>query len=145
MALPVAEAALALSGHRAELYEVPLIFQLAGADANGYAVQTSLTGGKRLELTPEEWAAKIGSWREIYGQLRGQLGSVIDALEPEVLGVEVLHRARSAARRPEPGETLRYEARGRLLAEQGAIRDVISLDRHVQPVVRALLSQGAPA
>jgi hypothetical protein len=145
MALPVAQAALALSGQQAELYEVPLIFQRAGADAKGYAVQTSVTGGAQLKLTPEEWAAKITSWREIYGQLRGQLGSVIAALEPEVLGIEVLHPARDAARRPEPGETLRYEVRGRLLAEQGAVREVIGLDSHVQPVVRRLLAACAAA
>lgn len=142
MTLPVAEAAVAMSGARPALYEVPLIFEKRDAAATSYAVQTAIeAGGAAIELTPDEWAQKIGSWREIYGELRAQLGAVVDALDERSLAREVLHPARPALRQPAREERLRYEERGRLLQARGEVADVITHRGHMEPVVQALLGR----
>ncbi|HKY94161.1 MAG TPA: hypothetical protein VJL84_02605 [Kiloniellales bacterium] len=140
MSLPLAEAALAESARPAALYEVPLIFEKARGASGDYAVQTPLAaGGEAIELSADEWAKKIGCWRTIYGQLRAQLGTVIDAIGDGSLAREVLHPARDALRQPAAEERLRYEERGRKLQERGEVAEVITLHGHVRPVVQALL------
>jgi len=139
MTLPIAVAALRQAGHRARLHEVPLIFERQ--DQGGYGVQCPLGGGaRRIELEPAEWQAKWQAWTETYGELRGQLGTVVAAQPRAALASEALHPARDPLRRPGAGERLRYEARGRLLQQQGEVAEVITLAGHVQPLVKSLLA-----
>lgn len=138
MCLPVVMAAVRASGSTAPVYEVPLIRQRS-ADG-GFSLQAPLADDREaILLTDAEWDMKWGTWTEVHGGQLYSLGDLIAAAGRPALEREAVHRARSPLRRPEPAECLRYEVRGKLLAERGKVAETITLDGHVHPVTRALL------
>lgn len=139
MCLPVVQAALKVAGSAATLHEVPLIRQRS--DDGGFALQSPVVEDRdTILLTDAEWEMKWDTWTEVHGGQLYTLGDLINAQGRAGLEREVLHRARSPLRRPERAEFLRYEARGKLLAQRGEVAQTITLDGHVQPVIRALLA-----
>jgi len=126
-----------------EIFEVPLIYQRPSVDAGGeYAVQRALEStpnAVEVRLSAAEVAAKRRCRDEIYTELRAQLGAVITDLPEEYLAIEVLLPPNGQSFEPVEGRVLRYEARGRLLHEQGAVDRVITLRQHYLPLVSGLL------
>jgi LmbE family N-acetylglucosaminyl deacetylase len=138
MCLPVVMAAAEMSGSPAQIYEVPLIRQRS-ADG-GFSLQSPLGEDREaILLSDAEWATKWGTWTEVHGGQLYSLGELINAAGRPGLEREAMHRARSPLRRPQSAECLRYEVRGKLLAERGEVTQTITLDGHVHPVTRALL------
>lgn len=142
MCLPVVMAAVRASGSPAPVYEVPLIRQRS-ADGT-FALQDPLDAPladdrEAILLTDAEWDMKWGTWTEVHGGQLYSLGDLIAAAGRPGLEREAIHPARSPLRRPGLAECLRYEVRGKLLAERGEVTETITLDGHVHPVTRALL------
>jgi len=139
LCLPVVQAALRISGSAAPLYEVPLIRQRN--EDGGFSLQSALVeDGEQILLTDAEWDMKWSTWTEVHGGQLYSLGDLINRQGRPGLEREAIHRARSPMRQPGPTECLRYEVRGKLLAERGEVAEVITHDGHVQPVIRALLA-----
>ncbi len=126
-----------------QVFKVPLIYQRPSVDAGGeYAVQRALestAAAVEVRLSAAEVAAKRHHRDETYTELRRQLGAVITDLPEEYLSIEVLLPPNGQCFEPVEGQVLRYEARGRLLQEQGAVDRVITLRQHYLPLVSGLL------
>ena len=67
-----------------------------------------------------------------------QLDRVFD-VDPAGSGVTVVISG-VPFRKPDPPSALRYEGRGKMLKEKGAVSDVITFDEHYAPLVRTLLN-----
>jgi len=138
MCLPVVMAAARASGSPAPVYEIPLIRQRR--DDRGFSLQSAVAGNSEaIRLTDAEWDMKWNTWTEVHGGQLYSLGDLIAAAGRPGLENEAIHPARDPLRAPEPGEHLRYEERGKILAERGEVREVITLGGHVNPVIRSLL------
>jgi hypothetical protein len=140
IALPVVRASLA-SNH-VPIFEVPLIYQKKGP-VETFELQRmpeSLSSqGICVELSQEELDRKIATIESgVYTMLFAQLGSaILDAL-PSRAGRENFLKGRSVLPSPAPEQVLRYEMRGRALKDAGAVRQVITFDRHYAPIFEAL-------
>jgi hypothetical protein len=138
--LPVVRAALA--GYDFSVFEVPLIYQKAGP-VEAFELQhvpASLANrGVWLQLTEEELAQKASTVRAgVYTMLFAQLGTMLlDAL-PSRGGCESFLKARNTLPSPAPEQVLRYETRGSLLKDAGAVRDVITFAGHYAPIFESL-------
>lgn len=123
-----------------EVLEFPLIAERAEAPGT-YRVQrppaSRAADVLSFRLTKEELHQKLRAGREQYPSLRTQMGPLLDS-------VEVAHAALEcflpAAPLPVPGpeHVLRYEARGRLLAQEGRVDRVITWRNHFLPAVASL-------
>ena len=135
----------ATAAPRAEVFEVPLVYQKLAAGEH-YEIQriplASAPGPFRYHLTSQELFAKIRARDEIYLTLRNQAGLEFSAATAEHLAVEETAHARDPFAWPHAtGCKLRYEWRARLLKQQGVIDEIITRGDHFIPVVQGLLAQ----
>jgi hypothetical protein len=72
---------------------------------------------------------------EIYRQLGAQMGPILARIPASHAASEVLRPAPIALPEPDAERVLRYEWRGRLLQERGAIEAVITYAGHYRPLI----------
>jgi hypothetical protein len=133
---------VAFRGCEIEVFEIPLIYEVAGRD-DQYEVQRlpeSLAARRiTFRLNDAQLAKKVAARNEVYQSLHHQAG-------PELLLVSEASMAREdVAVAPESvpspgadGRGLRYERRARLLQAQGKVERVISHAGHFRPMLEAL-------
>ncbi len=142
--LPVVRAALR-GRPEVQVFEVPLIHECAG-EPDRFEVQRlpAADPRKRLRrpLAPAEMAAKRCASDDIYSITHGRLEPVRGDLPGQTVGDEEIAAARSGVPEPSPGQGLRYERRGRLLQEQGAVEHVITWADHYRPLAASLMQPG---
>jgi hypothetical protein len=140
IALPVVLAALASADPR--LFEIPLIYQKKGS-VEAFELQhvpESLSSVcVCLKLSEEERDRKIATIKShVYKALFAQLGHpILDALESHA-GCEYFLKGRRGLPLPAPEQVLRYEMRGRMLKDLGAVPGVITYGAHYAPIFEAL-------
>jgi hypothetical protein len=140
IALPVVRAALA--NDEPNLFEIPLIYQKKGS-VEAFELQRVPESFSSqcfyLKLSEEEHDRKVATIKSgVYTILFEQLGSaILDAL-PSHAGYECFLRSRRGLPSPAPEQELRYEIRGRMLKDRGAVRTVITYNGHYTPVFEAL-------
>lgn len=129
---------------QAELFEIPLAYQLPGPSEQ-YAVQRvpAALQERRLayQLVQEELQKKIHARDQIYLNLRDQLG-------PDFLGLPDAHLQREEiavagdplASPASTGREMRYEWRAKALQKEGAIKEVITYADHFRPVAESLIA-----
>jgi len=130
---------------RAEVFEVPLVYQTLAAGEH-YEIQRMplASAGRpfRYHLTSQELFAKIHARDEIYLSLRDQAGPEFSAAPAEHLAIEETALAGDPSASPhDTGRELRYEWRARLLKEQGVIDEIITHAGHFVPTVQGLLAR----
>ena len=141
--LPIVRAALA--GSEAPVFEVPLIYQKSGP-VEAFELQhvpASLSDQSTcLKLTEEELARKTTTVKAgVYTILLEQLGTMLLAALPSRGGCECFLKARNTLPRPAPEQVLRYEMRGSLLKDTGAVREVITFAGHYAPIFELLCGE----
>ena len=128
------------------VFELPIIYQRAGPRET-YEIQRFPLSQRReqtvLRLTNKELAVKARARNEIYRQLKLQMGPITDHLPADHAASEVLRPAPGALPEPDAERVLRYEWRGRLLHERGAIAKVITYADHYQPLASCFSSRFA--
>jgi len=134
----------ATAAPRAEVFEVPLVYQKLAAGEH-YEIQriplASAPGPFRYHLTSQELFAKIRARDEIYLSLRNQAGPEFSATTAEHLAIEETALAQDPFAWPHAtGRKLRYEWRARLLKEQGVIDAIITRAGHFIPIMQGLLA-----
>ena len=136
--LPIVRAATRGLGG-VEILEFPLIAQVPGPHER-YRVQRlpETRAVAALRLTEEELAAKLQARDHQYACLRRQLGTVLDALDRDQVGLEVFATALDEIPTPGRHHVLRYEWRAELLRDRGEIDRVITYRDHFLPMVAAL-------
>lgn len=142
LTLPLVRAAL--GSRQTRVYEIPLIYQKPQA-GEAYEVQR-LPPALRdrriaLRLTPAEVDVKILARDSIYGELRRQLGAVLDTLPREQLAEEeIVPATETLPALPDGDRVLRYEWRGRLLHTRGLFGRCITWAEHYRPMAGALVA-----
>ncbi|HEX7776781.1 MAG TPA: hypothetical protein VF449_09665 [Parvibaculum sp.] len=140
IALPVVLAALA-NRPRCPLYEVPLIHQRETA-GEIYEVQRApeALAAERVStiLGADELAAKTRAFANAYPALAAQLGEENVALGLKRAGEEQFLHARHTLPLPAQDQAMRYDRRGRLLKESGAVAEAITFRDHYVPLFRTL-------
>lgn len=140
MSLPVVRAALG-SSERAEIFEVPLVYQKKVEDQS-YEVQRMSEARRsqqiKLQLSREQLSAKARGRDQIYTILLKQMGPVISELPLAHLALEVVAPASSSLPKPNGDNVLRYETRAQLLLERGEIERKITYREHYLPIARSL-------
>lgn len=137
----------ALGPRRAEIFEVPLVYQ---EDVPGevYRIQRvpPALANRRIsyELTAEQAEKKDVARLTIYSNLREQAGPEFMTAPRAYLAHEEVARASTGLPAPGDGRKLRYEWRARLLQSQGLIQEVITYADHYLPVMRALTGDRTP-
>jgi len=140
LSLPVVQAA-AKKQTRLKVLEFPLIAERPDAPGQ-YRVQRPPSSreaeAKSVTLDPEELAFKLEASAHSYPSLRTQMGGVLDAISSGHATQEFFLEANGWM--PEPGRdhALRYEKRGRLLAREGLVEQVITFKDHFLPTVASL-------
>ena len=134
----------AAAASRAEVFEVPLVYQTL-APGEHYEIQRMpLECARRpfrYHLTSQELRAKIHARDEIYLSLRDQAGPEFSAAPAEHLAIEETSLAGDPFAWPHAtGRELRYEWRARLLRQQGVIDEIITRAGHFIPTVQGLLA-----
>lgn len=143
LSLPLVLAALA-DTESVAVFEVPLLYQVPG-NTERYAVQrlpASRAADRRvLQLTEAELKAKLAARDEVYSLLREQLGPVLGLPDAHFAREEV---AAAPPRLPTPDDerVLRYEWRGKLRQQSGAVDRVITYEEHYLPVASSLQTAG---
>jgi hypothetical protein len=143
--LPIVRAALA--GYDFPVFEVPLIYQKAGP-VEAFELQhvpASLSNQSTcLKLTEEELAQKTTTVKAgVYTMLFARRGTILlDAL-PSRAGCECFLKARNTLPWPAPEQVLRYEMRGSLLKDAGAVREVITFAGHYAPIFESLCGESS--
>jgi hypothetical protein len=136
--LPLARRAL--SGMDIPLYEVPLVYQREGTPDAFEMQRTPQALEVRhqwLDLSTEELGLKTGTIKSgVYGSLFSTLGGMITNAIPSHASRELVIHARDAIPQPLPGQVLRYETRGKYLAEKGDVPAAITYDAHYVPVFK---------
>jgi hypothetical protein len=129
---------------RAEVFEVPLVYQTLAAGEHYEIQRMPLESARRpfrYHLTSQELRAKIHARDEIYLSLRDQAGPEFSAAPAEHLAIEETSLAGDPFAWPHAtGRELRYEWRARLLRQQGVIDEIITRAGHFIPTVQGLLA-----
>jgi len=140
LSLPIVLAALAEADGVA-VFEVPLVYQIPG-EVERYAVQrmpaSRAAGRVVVQLTEAELHAKLAARDEVYSLLRDQLGPVLDSLPDEHFAREEFSAASAVLPAPEDERVLRFEWRGKLHQQSGAVDRVITYAEHYLPVASSL-------
>lgn len=140
MSLPIVSAALDELPDAA-LFEVPLVYQQAGA-GEAYEVQrmppSRRAGQIEVPLLERELAAKLSARDHGYELLQAQMGPVLSTLADAHLAIEVVAPAQRSLPTPGPDCVLRYEWRAQALLQQREIEQPISYVGHYRPVASAL-------
>jgi len=130
---------------RAQLFEIPLVYQLPGTDEERYSVQRVPPALQERRLTfyiqEEELRKKIHARDQIYLSLHEQLG-------PDFVGLSRAHLQREEiafagdplVEPPSTGRKMRYEWRARALQEARVIKEVITYRDHFHPVAESLIT-----
>jgi len=130
---------------RAEVFEVPLVYQTLAAGEHYEIQRMPLESARRpfrYHLTSQELRAKIHARDEIYLSLRDQAGPEFSAAPAEHLAIEETSLAEDPFAWPHAtGRELRYEWRARLLKQQGSIDEIITRAGHFIPTVQGLLAR----
>jgi hypothetical protein len=125
------------------IVEFPLIAQTS-EEPERYRVQRPASGEEgdytRLRVTERELSFKLEAGARSYPTLRMQLGPLLDTLRPEDVAEEWFAPFRRWPPAPSAGALPRYERRGRLLFEQGQVKQTITYRDHFLPLLRALES-----
>jgi len=141
LSLPIVLAALADAGGVA-VFEVPLLYQVPG-DTERYAVQrmpaSRAADSTVVQLTEAELNAKLAARDEVYSLLREQLGPVLGLLPDAHFACEEIAAAPAALPVPDGERVLRFEWRGKLHQQSGAVDRVITYAEHYLPVAASLL------
>ena len=129
------------------MFEVPLIYQKSGP-VEAFELQhvpASLSDQSTcLKLTEEELARKTTTVKAgVYTMLFEQLGTMLLAALPSRGGCECFLKARNTLPRPAPEQALRYEMRGNLLKDTGAVREVITFAGHYAPIFESLYGESS--
>jgi hypothetical protein len=140
IALPVVRAALGTND--VSILETPLIYQKAGSVETFELQHVPPSFSSRkicIALTQKELDQKTTTIESgVYRLLLEQLGgAILDAL-PSRGGHENFLKARSDLPSPCPEQVLRYEMRGKLLKDAGALSEVITFNTHYAPIFEAL-------
>jgi len=139
LSLPIVLAALA-DADGVAVFEVPLLYQVPG-DREHYAVQRMPTsraaGSVVVQLTEAELSAKLAARDEVYSLLREQLGPVL-CLPDEHFAREEFAAASAVLPCPDGERVLRFEWRGKLQQQRGAVDRVITYADHYLPVASSL-------
>jgi hypothetical protein len=135
--------AILMSGLDTALYEAPLIYQAMSDRSyriNRFppATQQTLT----YSVPPELANLKFELYRDVYHDLRAYLEKLGCRVPREAFGTEHYRRARAALEEPDDERIVRYEERGMLLRNAGAVGEVISYREHFLPTMTRLLSAG---
>jgi hypothetical protein len=139
MTLPLVLAALQ-GRNDVAVFELPVVYQ---RPEPGEVCETHRfpdpdgPGQVVLRLTDEELAAKLRARDDIYDRLRAQVPELV-AVSAAQAAAEVVRRSDGSVPRPDASRVLRYERRGRLLQEQGAVEQVITYADHFAPIVSLL-------
>lgn len=145
LSLPIVLTALAETEGVA-VFEVPLLYQIPG-DSERYAVQrlpaSRAAGGLVLQLTEAELNAKLAARDEVYSLLREQLGPVLGLLPDAHFAREEMAAASPTLPVPDDERVLRYEWRGKLHQQSGAVDRVITYAEHYLPAAASLQSAGS--
>ncbi len=134
---------------RVSVFEVPVVYQSVGPHET-YEIQRFPLSQQWEQvvwhLTKEELAVKTRARGEIYRQLGAQMGPILAYTPASHAASEVLRPAPIALPEPDAERVLRYEWRGRLLQERGAIEEVITYASHYRPLISWLsgIIQGCP-
>lgn len=142
MALPIAQAALKRV-IRARLFELPLIFQRAGASESFVLQRPSMSRADEsisFLLSAAEFQAKTQARNEVYTILIRQLGPQLSQVPADHWTVEWITKARANVPRPEPDVALRYDQRAELLAARAEVAEKILYHEHYLPVASKLFS-----
>ena len=134
----------AAAASRAEVFEVPLVYQTLAAGEH-YEIQRMPPESARRPfgyyLTLQELRAKIHARDQIYLSLRDQAGPEFSAATAERLAIEETAPASDPFAWPHAtGRELRYEWRARLLRQQGVIDEIITRAGHFIPTVQGVLA-----
>ena len=125
-----------------EVFEFPLIAEWAEARGSYRLQRPPVSRSPDLlsfRLTKEEVRRKLRAARKSYPSLRAQMGPVLDGVEISHAALECFLPA-APPPTPGPGHVLRYEERGRLLAREGHVSQVITWRDHFLPAVEFLES-----
>jgi hypothetical protein len=140
IAVPVVRRAM--NGSTAPLFEVPLVFQKAG-DKEEFEMQRVPASLEKesvtVELNEDELAQKIATIKSgVYGMLFQQMGRAIQGAIPSHARREQFLKGRFSLPKPTPEQALRYDTRGRLQKESGAVARNITYKDHYAPMFEAL-------
>lgn len=140
LSLPIVLAALADADDVA-VFEVPLLYQVPG-DTERYAVQrmpaSRAADSVVVQLTEAELNAKLAARDEVYSLLREQLGPVLGLLPDAHFAREEIAAAPPTLPAPDDERVLRYEWRGKLHQQGGAVDRIITYAEHYLPVASSL-------
>jgi hypothetical protein len=142
LALPIAQAAMKRV-NRARLFELPLIFQRAGASESFVLQRPSMSRADEsisFLLSAAEFQAKIQARNEVYTILTQQLGPQLSQVPADHWTVEWITNARANVPRPEPDVALRYDQRAELLFARAEVAEKILYHEHYLPVAAKLFS-----
>lgn len=138
--LPLVRAALA--GHRADIYEIPLVYQVEGP-ADVYVVQRvpEAFADRRVsvDISTAQMEAKQRARDLVYVSLHEQAGPRLLAVSCEDMAREELALSAPCVAAPGAGgRAVRYERRARLLRAEGRIERMITYADHFAPMLDAL-------
>lgn len=138
--LPLVRAAL--GGSSAAVYELPLVYEVAGTPER-YCVQRAPDhlAGRRIvfELSAAELEAKVAARDRIYRSLHDQAGPELLRVSHADLGREEAYASPERVAGPGSGSrAMRYERRARQLFAEGRIARMITYADHFAPMLDAL-------
>jgi hypothetical protein len=146
LSLPIVRAALG-TRPKAAIFEVPLIYQKAGA-SESYDVQrfpaSRRTPVLRFQLNAQEFIDKLTVRDQVYDSLRQQLGPLLATLPADHFATEMVGPAVEALAEPASDQTLRYDWRAKLLLDRGLVKRAITHAEHYRPVAEAMLPGREP-
>lgn len=139
----VARRAILTCGLETALYEAPLIYQ--AKDDRSYKINRFPPATQRTltySVPPELAGLKFDLYRDVYHDLRVYLEKLGCRVPREAFGAEHYRPAAAALEEPGNERIVRYEERGMLLRQAGAVAEVISYRDHFLPTMKRLLAAG---
>ncbi len=133
---------VALRGHAATVYEIPLVYELDGRDGE-YVVQRVPEAMRdrriRFLLDPRELDAKVTARNEVYCSLHEQAGPELLQVGRQDMACEEIAMADDWIPPPGAGgRAMRYERRARLLHAEGRVSQMITYADHFGPMLDLL-------
>jgi hypothetical protein len=138
--LPVVRAALPPTGAR--VFEVPLVHQTSMTPERYEflrAPESLAAGAIWRNLSADDEQAKRDNIVSNYSILIRQLGATSVARALFHIGREQIFPARASLPEPAAGQVLRYEWRGQLLKQRGAVTEAIGFREHYLPIFAGLV------
>ncbi len=140
IAMPVA---LAAYGNGESVFEIPLVYQVAGEGPEQYAIQRvppeCWNQQVFVSLTDDELKMKRDAFDSVYSILKDVVMNGLRCAPDDVVRQESLVHARYPLRSPEPTCAIRYDWRAKKLLAEGKVKEAITHEGHYVPLVESLL------